>query len=1146
MKRKILQLLFLFAMVATSAMAQKTVTGTVKDDTGEPMPGVNVIIAGTTQGTITDSNGKYSIQVPNEDAVLHFSFIGMEAQDIPVAGKSVIDVTLKASAVGLDEVVVTSLGITREKKSLGYAVDEVNSEQIDKGATSNYLKNLDGKVTGVNITSLSSDPTSSAYVVIRGATSLTGLLGGSGHTNLSSTAQPLYVIDGVPVGTGGVTTSGDIDAGNFMSEISPDDIKSVTVLKGASATALYGSEGGNGVILITTKSGKGGKKGIGVSVNSSVTFDQAYKSLPIQTEYVSGEYERTEALTMMKKSKAWGLHYTDAAGIVTKQWDMEKQMVVDAPIKRRYTNEYPLLDFLETGLTAQNNISINGNYDKGNFRLSYTNLVNNSVVPASKTSRNSVSLDASYNVTDKFKVSGSAQYIKTYAPNKQILEGRGDAKSSVIFNAYSITADKQPWSAWKNPWITGYEGLMQNSPYIEFRNYLGNGDEYDRRNYRTYKNANPYFVANEIVKTFSRESVVGKVQFDWDIFEFLKLTGRTGLSSVTYHYQDRIPWDITKYRSKGSFYTEDSQNSRINNDVFLTFNKTFNKWSVNALVGYNFRITNDNYTFMGGKDLARPNDFSIGAISKDQLRRSYHWNIYKYSSVYSTASIGFANAVYLDASVRKDYVGITDLQKNSSFYPGVSLSWLPSATFTMPSWINMLKLRGGIAQVGYGIPTYLNVDTYGIGGTWNGVTLGSVGGSVVNPDILPETNTTFEGGLDATLFNNRVTFNFTGFKKVHANQIQNIPIVASTGFSSYRTNIGTVTSNGAEASLTLVPVRNKDWEWSITTNFSKYKSKVTELDPAFEDKWIGYPDGTKLRLRKGEVIGNMYAKEGFWRVKNPDSKYYGMIMLKNYKGTPIENDDPDNRDFLGNFNPDFMMGFTTNLKYKAFALNVVMSYRNGGIYVSETAKRMRDDGRSPYSLSGDGIYWMGGRSHNGGYPWPNSADQAFDILRLYNDGEEGPNHNGEVRNDASYWIGVYVDPEGIDPSTGELWDPNDRYLPDEAYVMNGEDVNTTFYKSPTSIVGNTWDFPQTRTFDATNFKIRDISLTYTLPKNLVNNIGMQGADVSVIARNVYLWTKSGRNEDPETAFGGAGTGQGVAHFTLPSVRQIGVKVNLTF
>jgi len=1120
-------------------MAQKTVTGTVKDDSGDPMPGVNVIIAGTTNGTITNVDGHYSIQVPDDNAILHFSFIGMEAQDIPVAGKSVIDVALKSSAVGLDEVVVTSLGITREKKSLGYAVDEVESDEIAKGATSNYLKNLDGKVTGVNITSFSSDPTSSAYVVIRGATSLTGLLGGSGHTNLSSTAQPLYVIDGVPVGNGGVTTSGNIDAGNFMSEMSSDDIKSVTVLKGASATALYGSEGGNGVILITTKSGKSGKKGIGVSVNSSMTFDQAYKSLPIQTEYVGGEYERTEALGVLKRSKGWGLHYTDAAGIVAKQWDMEKQMVVDAPIERRYTNERPVEDFMDTGITSTNNIAISGNYDKGTFRLSYTNLVNKSIIPSSKTSRNTVALEASYNVTDKFKVSGSAQYIKTYAPNKQILQGRGDGKSSLIFNIYAITADKQPWSAWQTPWITGYEGIMQNSPFIEYKNYLGNGDEYDRRNYRTYKNANPYFVANEIIKTFSRESVVGKVQFDWDLLESLKLTGRTGLSTVMYNYQDRTPWDITKYIPKGAFYSETSENSRINNDIFLTFDKTFGKFNINALAGYNFRITNNNYAFMGGRYLARPNDFSIGAISKDNLSRAYSWGTSKYSSIYATASFGWANMLYLDASVRKDWVGITDLQKNSSVYPGASLSWLPSETFEMPSWVTMLKLRGGIAQVGYGIPTYLNVDTYGISGTWNGVTTGSVGGSVVNPDISPETNTTYEGGLDVKFFNNRLGFNGTYFKKVHANQIQDIPIVSSTGFSSYRTNIGTVTSDGVEIEMNFVPVRTNDWEWDISANFSKYKATVTSLDPSFGEKWIGYPDGTKLRLKEGETIGNMYASEGFQRVINPDSKYYGMIILKNHTGTPIEDDNPETRDFLGNFNPDFMMGFTTNLKYKAFALNVVMSYRNGGVYVSETAKRLRDDGKSPYSVSGDGIYWMGGRSHDGGYAWPNPADQAFDILRLYNTGEEGPNQNGEFRDDASYWIGVYVDPTSD-------YDPTGRDLPDDAYILNGEDPNTTFYGSPTHIVGNTWDFPQTRTFDATNFKVRDISLTYDLPKSFVGKIGMQSASFSVIARNIYLWTKSGRNEDPETAFGGAGTGQGVAHYTLPPVRQVGFKLGLTF
>ncbi len=1134
MKRRILHVFFLLAFLTTSVWAQKTVTGVVKDDAGGPLPGANVTVVGTTQGTITDADGHYSIQVPGNDAVLRFSFVGMEPQEILVGDKTVIDVTLKSSAIGLSDVVVTALGISRETKSLGYAVDKVTSDELDKGGTANYLKNLDGHVTGVNITSLSSDPTSSVFVVIRGATSIAGVQSG----RISASAQPLYVIDGVPVGTGGVSvtgTRGNIDAGNFMSELNPEDIESISVLKGASATALYGSEGGNGVILITTKSGRGMKKGIGVTFNSAVTFDQVYKTLPVQNLYARGD--ALENVFGDTPNRNWGPYFGDDHNNY-RQWDMAQQQFMDAPIVKKADAD-PMKAFARTGLTSTQNLAVTGNYDKGSFRLSYTNLVNQGVIPNTKTSRNTIALETSYNVTKKLKVSGTAQYIKTYVPNKTGITG--DYKSNVVENIYARTPDMNPYSEWTDVWVKGYEGYMQNTPYLDFKNYLGNDDRYDRRNYRARKRQNPYFYVNEIINMYSRESVIGKVQLDWDIFDFLKLTGRTGLTTVMFHSQERKPWDASKYYQHGGFWTNDSQSARINNDIFLTFDKKFGDFSINALLGYNFRMDNSQYTNLGGKELARPYDYSFSAIPRDNLQYGYHWYTGKYSSIYGTASVGFKSMLYLDLSLRKDYVGITELEKNSSLYPGASLSWLVSETFTMPEWINLLKVRGGIAQVGYGIPTYLNVDTYGFTATWNGATVGTVGGSVVNPDILPEVNTTYEAGLETRTVDSRVNFDFTIFEKVHANQIQDIPIVSSSGFSSYRTNIGTVTSKGLEASLELVPVRTKDWEWSVSANFTKYKATVTELDPAFTEKWIGYGSNSRLRLREGEVIGNLYAKEGFWRVQNPSSKYYGMIILKQSSGTPIENDDPENRDYLGNFNPDFMMGFTTSLKYKRFSLDAVMSYRNGGVYISESMKRLADDGKDPYSLSGDNFYWRGGRSHHGGFAWPNAADVVYDNVRSVNE-QVNSVYNYQI-NDASYWIGVYVDPVAVE--NGEV-DPEDRNLPDQYYILNGEDPNTTFYKVPASIVGNTWDFPQTRTFSATNFKIRDIALTYYFPVDFAHKMHMQGGSFSLTAHNIYLWTKSGRNEDPETAFDGTSRNQGVARFTLPSVRQIGFKLNVSF
>lgn len=1124
MKKRNIQflMLFLFSLFTGSILAQIEVTGIVSNSLSENLPGVTVLEVGTTNGTVTDFDGNYSIIVSNSEAVLEFTYVGMKTKDITVGNQTILNVILEESAEALDEVVVTALGISREKKSLGYAIDEVNSEEIALGATANFLKNLDGKVTGVAITSLSSDPTSSTFVVIRGATSIAGVSG----RNSSATAQPLYVIDGVAVGSGGVQTFNEVDGGNFMSEISPDDIESVTILKGASAAALYGSEGGNGVVVITTKSGSGLSKGIGVSVNSSFTMDNVYKVLPLQNSYVSGEdvfYDPYEKSTN-------GPHYSELTGDYL-QWDMISQEFVNKPITR--TTENRLEEFFQTGSTLTNNVAVVGNYKKGNFRMSYTNMINEGVIPSAQTKRNNVAFSAGYNVTDKLKVSGNAQYINTYTPNKPVVAGRhagGEKYNTVMYSLYTISPDKQPISDWSNPWINGQEGIQQNTAYLRFRNHLGDDDELNRSNWEPNYSTNPYYAATAITNTYSRESFIGKAQLEWDIIESLKLTGRTGINSTTFHAQTRIPWNMHKKLQDGAFYASDSQNTRINTDIMLAYNEKFGEFSVNALVGYNYRITNNNYSSLGGKHLARPNDYSIGAINKDNLNTSYNWGTGKYSSVYTTASVGYKDMLYLDLSARKDWVGVSELQKNSSVYPGASLSWLVSESINKPDWMNMLKLRGGVAQVGYGIPTFLNVDNYGISGTWNGTTYGNVYGSVVNPDIKSELNTTYEGGIDAKLFNSRVNFEFTMFQKVHSNQIQDIPIVSSSGFSNYRTNIGTVTADGIELGLTVVPVRTEDWLWSLTGNFTKYEAKITELDPAFTEKWIGYESGTALRLKENELIGGLYAEEGFWRVQS--GEYQGQIMLKQDTGTPIENDDPANRDYLGNYNPDFMLGLTTHLEYKAFSLDVVSTYRGGGVYVSQTALILRDDGHDPWSVSGDGFYWEGGRTHDGGFAWPDPSTVPAGPIRQYNE------QNNYAQN-ASYWNGVYVD-----PATGA--DGQDRNLPDGSYILNGADPTTTWYASDEKVVGNTWDFPQTRTFDATFFKIRDIALTYDVSKELTSKIGMENASIALIARNVYLWTKSGRNEDPETAFSGAGTKQGVSYVTLPSVRQVGLKLNMNF
>ena len=374
----------MFAFLTSNAFAQLKVSGVVKSSDGEALPGATVVVKGTTSGVITDLDGKYNITIPNSQSTLIFSFVGMQNQEIAVNGKPTINVTLSSVSIGVDEVVVTALGMKKEKKSLGYNVNQVNSDKLEAGGVTNALKALDGKITGVQMNSLSPSPTSSVLFNIRGATSLAGIMA-SKNGNINNETQPLIVLDGIPVGNNKLTNTASIDVGNFMSSINPNDIESVSILKGASAAALYGSQAGNGVILITTKTGSKSKKGIGVNVSTAVSIDQAYSAPPVNRQFFQGG-EKGEPLYDDKKGLGWAIDDTKNNNTPLWRWNITSQEWEKSVLEAR-GDKNPLLAFLQTGVTNENNIGVTGNYDKGSFRFNVGNVVANSVVPSNKATR---------------------------------------------------------------------------------------------------------------------------------------------------------------------------------------------------------------------------------------------------------------------------------------------------------------------------------------------------------------------------------------------------------------------------------------------------------------------------------------------------------------------------------------------------------------------------------------------------------------------------------------------------------------------------------------------------------------------------------------------------------------------------------------
>ncbi|NNE76557.1 MAG: SusC/RagA family TonB-linked outer membrane protein, partial [Pricia sp.] len=502
MKKRNLQWLafFLLSMFCSRAHSQQEVEGVVSSVDGDLLPGVSVVLKGTITGVTTDFDGNYSIQVPGEDAVLVFSYIGMTTKEITVGNRTEINVTLEPSSEELDEVVVTALGISREKKSLGYAVSEVDGDAIDNVPQENALNALSGKISGVAINSTGA-PGSSVSMVIRGSTSL------------SSDNQPLFVIDGVPVfnslnNVGGVGRDNRVDYGNAISDINTDDIASMTVLKGASAAALYGSRAGNGVVLITTKSGKA-QKGLGVTINSSTVFDIPYRYLDTHRKYAAGSRPYTAdnfpaneygAPIVGETSSAWAGIPLDQ-GIRAIHWPYSAQEIASGvPVARELRSYDNPRNFFNTAITTTNNISIQDNTEKLNYRLSYTNLQNKGFIPNTDLSRNSINLNSALKLHETFTVSSSLNYTKTASDNRPA----GNRGANPIQAMYE-TAPHIDVRYLQDYWLPGYEGLRQNSPYAF-------GDDPTETEWN-----NPYFLANEVNNGFERNRLYGNVKADWQI-----------------------------------------------------------------------------------------------------------------------------------------------------------------------------------------------------------------------------------------------------------------------------------------------------------------------------------------------------------------------------------------------------------------------------------------------------------------------------------------------------------------------------------------------------------------------------------------------------------------------------------------------------
>lgn len=1095
-----------FDPIAEAAAIDTTISGVVTDETGKALEGVSVKVNESGAISVTRGKGLYSITVPNLKSTLVFSFVGFATQQVKLNGSRSINVSLKSETTALNEVVVTALGISRKKRSLGYSVADIKGTELTNGGSSNLVKSLDGKMSGVNFTQASTDPAGSVFITIRGATSLS-------LPNSTVNSQPLYIIDGIPLGTASITNKNGVDFGNLLSQLNPEDIESISVLKGASAGALYGSQAGNGVIMITTKSGKDAKKGIGVSFNTSMVVDHPFNFFQTQTDYGVGI---RSSVYVPGGGYDWGPKLDGSFNI--SRWNTLTQANETVPFLA--TKENRLQQFMQNGATNNYNVSVTGNSDKGSFRFSVGKMSNIGVMPNNATDRMTVNLNASYNVTNKVKISVSSNYVAQYSPNKSA--SNNDAVELLTF---AFLAHFQPVKEMQNIWLKGYEGIKQNAPAFK-----SNGEPYAD---------NPYMFTHGEINTYRKDNFFGKAELEWKLSDPLKLLVRSGMDYNGDNYEYKLSKGFTDLNKKDGRYSIQTQSTfSVNSDVMLVWNKDFKKISTSATAGYNYVYGNSYFSSANADKLVRANDFSLGNAVAGTLTANNSWGTGKTQSGYLTTQIGYDNQVYLDLSGRYDQSGILEEDKNHHFYPSAAISWITSETFKLPSFINLFKFRGGLAQVGHGIGKPRSNNTFSFNPVdYGAVKILNIGGQLVDPDIKSEVTNSYEGGFDVVLANKRISADFTVFKKTHENQQDFIPTSPGTGYSGMLTNVGTVEAKGIEIGLTVVPVKSKNWNWDISAYYTKADAHITKLSKTYiPNGYTFYGNGPNINLRmaEGDRIGTLWENNVFQRMPST-SKYAGMLVLDNtgnWKYSSLEKD----RKSIGNYNPDFILGVNSSVRYKAFKLSVVASLRVGGQYVSNVTRRSTTNGHSLLTIgdlvNGPNDYTVGGRdAQSGGLRWPAWQLMKYPYMMAL---VKNYANYGAYAQDASYYKGVWLKPGG---------DPNN----DNDYIVNGADSLATFYALPGLVLGTQyWSFSQTLIRDATNLKVKEIVLEYGIPSRFLERFKIQNLTVGFVARNIFQWNKSGEQGDPEAAFEGIGVNQGIIGKALPSIASYGFKLAVTF
>jgi TonB-linked SusC/RagA family outer membrane protein len=1171
-------LLFCFTLFVSGAVraqepanGRMIVKGKVTDANG-PISGANVTEKGGKTGSVSNREGLFELAVSGPDAMLVISYIGYTSVEVPVKGKTFITAMLQGGTGGtLSGVVVTALGITRNKRSLGYDVGQIGGDDMNRVAQTNAMSSMAGKVSGVVVSQTGANPTSSVSVVIRGIRSL------------NSDNQPLFVIDGVPLQNSmnnvGVNNGNgnDVDYGNVISDINPNDIENISILKGPSAAALYGSRAGNGVVLITTKSGRK-SKGLGVTFSSTDEAAVPYHYFQNNQAYSMGIDPYTVPTgqnslngVIVDVPPGWSGYYFGTPlnqGIQAIQWNspLESDGITYRPSPLVSHNNLKL--FVHPGFTTTNSLSIENSSDKDNYRFSYTNMVNSSIVQNSGVGRNNFALNVEHKVTKDVIISSSINYTRSATDNIIAGNGFGALQDVIAYPASIDIRQVRGQSVWLTPGIQQFKPLapvgVDASPTPQ--SPIGS-DVPD----------NPWFVLDQSKNGFVRNHLFGNLKASFNFSPHLSAFVRY---SQDLFYEDRET-KISKSNTgelNGYYGLTNLFNTESNTDFLVTYKNSFwNKFDITASAGgnllYEYNSVNQVYSVPQGGIIA-PELFNISNISQANIRYNSGYYQKAVYSTYALASIGYNDMAYLDLTGRNDWSSTLPPGNNSYFYPSASMSLLLNRLFNFGKYVSLVKVRGGWASVGKDTDPYNLYGTVGIG-SYGGITTESLSTTLLNPNLKPEQAISSEGGLDVAMFHSRLRFSGTVYQSDNKNQILGISTPSSSGYTGRQINAGLIRSEGIELQLGGTIISNKDWTWDVSVNYTKNNAYVISLTSGvpYFSFWQDGPTGS-WTYAKGQPIPNQVDAKGnpvtmisdgkigqLWdnelaTVTDKSSPYYGYPLLDGggfYQ--KVNGGDFQHKQVAGNFNPKLLMGMQTSIRYKFLTMTANVDMRLGGIFYSKTYRYQGSNGNLKYQEN-EGIPIPAAYSGNvPGYLKSNPA-KFIEV--------NGLQKQHLVGGPSQALGGLYDDPAVVQntgavpgfPIYDAAFYPGVRSDGSGGYIENLGDPNLTQYDVYEDATTNgPWNFAREDMFSASYIKLRELTIMAELSKRWSNAIHVQGLSFGIYTKNVILWTKAKIGVDPEQAFNfqqtaqgnGSQFKQGVEFYNItPWTIPVGVKLNVRF